>query len=56
MSDEELEAAIETLQAIVDQKLGEKAKVIEAVAEPVSEPGPQHKAKRLADLTVTEPE
>jgi hypothetical protein len=56
MSDEELEAAIETLQAIVDQKLGEKARVIEAVAEPVSEPSPQHKAKRLADLMVTEPE
>jgi hypothetical protein len=56
MSDEELEAAIEALQAIVDQKLGEEAKVIEVVAEPVSEPDPRRKAKRLADLMVTEPE
>lgn len=54
MSDEQLEAAIEILQAVVDQKLGEKAKVIEGVAEPVSEPGPRRKAKRLADLTLTE--
>src|SRR5215472_3693242 len=56
MSDEQLEAAIEILQAIVDQEFGEKAKIIEGVAEPVSEPGPRRKAKRLADLTLTEPE
>jgi hypothetical protein len=56
MSDEQLEAAIEMLTAIVNQKLGEKAKVIEGVAEPVSEPGPRRKAKRLADLTLTEPD
>jgi hypothetical protein len=56
MSDEQLEAAIEMLKAIVDQKLGEKAKVIEGVAEPMSEPSPRRKAKRLADLTLTEPD
>jgi hypothetical protein len=53
MSDEQLEAAIEMLTAIVDQNLGEKAKVIEGGAEPVSEPGPRRKAKRL---TLTEPD
>ena len=43
MSDEQLEAAIEMLTAIVDRNLGEKAKVIEGVAEPVGEPGPRRK-------------
>ena len=56
MSDEQLEAAIEMLTAIVDQKLWDKAKVIEQVAEPVSEPRPRRKAKRLTDLTFTEPD
>jgi Family of unknown function (DUF5681) len=53
MSDEQLETAIEMLTAIVDQKLGESAKVIEGKAEPA--PGSRRKAKRLADLTLTEP-
>jgi hypothetical protein len=56
MSDEQLEAAIEMIKAMVDRKLGEKAKVIEGVAEPVSEPGPRRKAKSLAALTLTEPD
>src|SRR5262249_43131641 len=56
MSDEGIEQAIEMIKAMVDQKLGEKAKVVEGVAEPVSEPGPRRKAKRLADLTLTEPD
>jgi len=56
MSDEQLEAAIEMIKAMVDQKLGEKAKVIEEVAKPVSEAGPRRKATRLADLTLTEPD
>ena len=56
MSDEEIEQAIEMIKAMVDQKLGEKAKVVEGVAEPVSEPGPRRKAKRLAALTLTEPD
>ena len=56
MSDEEIEEAIEMIKAMVDQKLGEKAKVIEEVAEPVSEAGPRRKATRLADLTLTEPD
>jgi hypothetical protein len=52
MTDEQLEAAVEVLTAIVDQKLGENAKVIEEVAVSVSEPGPRRKANRLADLTL----
>ena len=56
MSDEEIEQAIEMIKAMVDQKLGEKAKVVEGVAEPVSESGPRRKAKRLAALTLTEPD
>jgi hypothetical protein len=36
MSDEEIEQAIEMIKAMVDQKLGEKAKVVEGVAEPVT--------------------
>ena len=56
MSDEEIEQAIEMIKSMVDQKLGEKAKVVEGVAEPVSEPGPRRKAKRLAALTLTEPD
>ena len=55
MSDEQLEAAIEMLTAVLDQNLGEKAKVIEGVAEPMSA-GPRRKAKRLGDLTLTEPD
>jgi hypothetical protein len=35
MSDEQLEAAFELLQGMVDQRLGEKAKVIEGTAETV---------------------
>jgi hypothetical protein len=40
MTDEQLEAAIEMLTGIVDQRLGEKAKVVEAVAETVALPAP----------------
>jgi hypothetical protein len=40
MSDEQLEAAIEVLTGIVDQRLGEKAKVVEAAAETVALPPP----------------
>jgi hypothetical protein len=40
MSDEQLEAAFELLQGMVDQRLGEKAKVIEGVAEPQALPVP----------------
>ena len=57
MSDAEIERAIELIQAMIAQReAGADAKVIEGIAEPVSEPSPRRKAKRLADLTLTEPE
>jgi hypothetical protein len=37
MTDEQLEAAFELLQGMVDQRLGEKAKVIEGSNKPVSD-------------------
>src|SRR5262245_55800407 len=55
MTDEQIEAAIEMIQGMLAaREAGADAKVIEGVAEPVSEPGPRRKAKRLADLTLTE--
>ena len=57
MTDEQIEAAIEMIQGMLAaREAGADAKVIEGIAEPVSEPGPRRKAKRLADLTLTEPE
>jgi hypothetical protein len=47
MTDEQLEAAVEALQAMIDGKLsGESAKVIESVAEPVALPAPSRKPRR----------
>jgi hypothetical protein len=40
MTDEQLEAAFELLQGMVDQRLGEKAKIVEGMPEPVTLPGP----------------
>jgi hypothetical protein len=40
MTDEQLEAAFELLQGMVDQRLGEKAKIIEGAAETVALPSP----------------
>jgi hypothetical protein len=40
MSDEQLEAAFELLQGMVDQRLGEKAKLVEGAAETVALPAP----------------
>jgi hypothetical protein len=40
MSDEQLETAVELLQGMVDQRLGEKAKIIEGAAETVALPTP----------------
>jgi hypothetical protein len=40
MTDEQLEAAFELLQGMVDQRLGEKAKIIEGAAETVALPAP----------------
>jgi hypothetical protein len=39
MSDGQLEAAFELLQGMVDQRLGEKAKLVEGVARPQALPG-----------------
>jgi hypothetical protein len=40
MSDEQFEVAFELLQGMVDQRLGEKAKLVEGVAETVALPAP----------------
>jgi hypothetical protein len=40
MSDEQLEAAFELLQGMVDQRLGEKAKLVEGTPETVALPSP----------------
>jgi hypothetical protein len=57
MTDEQIEAAIEMIQGMLAaREAGADAKVIEGIAEPVNEPGPRRKAKRLADLTLTEPD
>jgi hypothetical protein len=40
MSDGQLEAAFELLQGMVDQRLGEKAKLVEGVARPQALPAP----------------
>ena len=40
MSDEQLEAAFELLQSMVDQRLGDKAKLVEGTAETVALPSP----------------
>ena len=57
MTDEQIEAAIEMIQGMLAaREAGADTKVIEGLAEPVSEPGPRRKAKRLADLTLTEPD
>jgi hypothetical protein len=46
MTDEQLEAAFELLQGMVDQRLGEKAKVIEVMPEPAALPAPSRKPRR----------
>jgi hypothetical protein len=46
MTDEQLEAAFELLQGMVDQRLGEKAKVIEVMPEPAAPPAPSRKPRR----------
>ena len=40
MTDEQLEAAFELLQGMVDQRLGEKAKLVEGTAETAALPAP----------------
>ena len=53
MTDEQLEAAIEAIQAMLAARdAGEQAKVIEAVPEPISAlPAPSRKARRKARRT-----
>jgi hypothetical protein len=47
MSDEQLEAGIEAIQAMLAaREAGEQAKVIEAVPEPVALPAPSRKPRR----------
>jgi hypothetical protein len=58
MSDEQFEVAFELLQGMVDQRLGEKAKLVEGVAETVALPAPDvvpdgaNKAMHAADTAV----
>ncbi len=46
MTDEQLEAAIEAIQAMLEARAGDQAKVIEAVPEPVALPAPSRKPRR----------
>jgi hypothetical protein len=41
MSDEQIEAAIEAIQAMLEQRAGEAAKIIEGTAEPAALPTPE---------------
>jgi hypothetical protein len=61
MTDEQLEAAFELLQGMVDQRLGEKAKVVEGTAETAALPSPDvvldgpNKVMDAADTAVGAP-
>ena len=44
MTDEQLEAGIEAIQAMLEQRAGDQAKVIDAVSEPAALPAPPRKA------------
>ena len=46
MTDEQLEAGIEAIQAMLEQRAGDQAKVIDALSEPAALPAPPRKAKR----------
>jgi hypothetical protein len=46
MSDEQIEAAIEAIQRMLEARAGDQAKVIEAVPEPVALPAPSRKPRR----------
>ena len=51
MTDEQIEAAIEAIQAMLEQRAGEAAKVIEGQAEPVALPPPSRKVRRKVRQT-----
>ena len=51
MSDKQLEAAIEAVEAMLEQRAGEAAKVIEGQAEPVALPPPSRKVRRKVRRT-----
>ena len=46
MSDEEIEAAIEAIEGLLEARAGEQAKMIEGVSEPVALPAPSRKPRR----------
>jgi hypothetical protein len=46
MTDEQIEAAIEAIQRMLEARAGDQAKVIEAVPEPVALPAPSRKPRR----------
>jgi hypothetical protein len=52
MTDEQIEAAIEAIQGMLEARAGEQAKVIEAVPDPIPAlPAPSRKARRKARRT-----
>jgi hypothetical protein len=57
MTDEQLEAAFELLQGMVDQRLGEKAKIVGGMPDPAALPAPSRKPrrKRGAEATASPP-
>ena len=57
MSDEQIEAAIEAIQRMLEARAGDQAKVIEALPEPVAFPAPSRKPrpKRGAEAKASPP-
>jgi hypothetical protein len=51
MTDEQLEAGIEAIKAMLEQRAGDAAKVIEGQAEPVALPPPWRKVRRKVRRT-----
>ena len=56
MTDEQIEAAIEAIQAMLEQRAGDEAKVIEGTAETVALPAPPGGPNKVMDAADTEVE
>jgi hypothetical protein len=54
MTDEQIEAAIEAIQAMLEQRAGDEAKVIEGTAETVALPAPPGGPNKVMDAADTE--
>jgi hypothetical protein len=55
MTDEQIEAAIEAIQTMIEQRAGESAKLIEGKAEPAALPAPNGPSPEAALETTLEP-